>query len=271
MTATFSFSRLFKLIRKQWFENSRLYFFSMLALLALLGLVFLFWISTSSRVYREEGTYIIFIFGAYIAGSVFASMSFNMLGDKAKGSYWLGFPASHLEKLLSIIFYNVIFFTVVYCACFFLIKSVALTYVHYMVAAKPGDYSYDPMEWDHGFGEVFTIFIYVFFALQAFYLLGSVYFSRFSFVITTVVGAAMLFAFALYSIYLSKNYLPDDYNWNGSYAVQNHIYLSNNEPSINKRVELSPFTKDLLSYSVKFIWAPLFWVVAWFRLKEKEI
>jgi hypothetical protein len=266
MTATFSFSRLFKLLRKQWFENTRLYIFSTLALLALLGLVFLLWISASGRYFREEGTYIIFTFGAYIAGTVFSSMSFHMLGDKAKGSYWLGFPASHLEKLLSVIFYNVIFFSIVYCACFFLIKSVALTYVDYLIAAKPGHYSYHPMEWKNGFGEVFSYFIYGFFALQAFYMLGSVYFSRFSFVITTVIGAALLFAFALYSVYLSKNYLPDGYHWSGSYVTQ---YNQNWESF--RRFELSPFTKDLLSYSVKFIWAPLFWVVAWFRLKEKEI
>lgn len=269
MTATFSFSRLLKLIRKQWYENTRLYFFSALALLALLGLVFLFWITTSGRNYNEEGTYIIFIFGAYIAGAVFSSMSFNMLGDKAKGSYWLGFPASHLEKLLSVIFYNVIFFTVVYCACFFLIKSVALTYVDYLIAAKPGHYSFRPMEWDdRGFGRDFAYFIYAFFALQSFYLLGSVYFSRYSFVITTVIGAALLFAFALYMAYLHKTYLPDGYSWNGSYVMQ---YSQDAGTSEFKRFELSPFTKDFLSYSVKFIWAPLFWLVAWFRLKEKEI
>lgn len=270
MTATFSFSRLFKLIRKQWFENAHLYFISTLALLALLGLVFLFWIATSGSNYHEEGTYVIFIIGAYIAGAVFASLSFGMLGDKAKGSYWLGFPASHLEKLLSVIFYNVIFFTVVYCVCFFLIKSISMAYVHYVIAAKPAHFSFRPMNWNNGFGRDFAYFIYAFFALQSFYLLGSVYFSRYSFVITTVVGAAMVFAFALYMNYLDDTFLPDGYYFSGSDVVQ-YQYLHSNEPSSYKRFGLSPFTKEILSFSVKFIWAPLFLLVAWFRLKEKEI
>lgn len=270
MTATFSFVRLLKLIRKQWFENARLYFFSILALLALLGLVFLFWITSSGSRYDETPTYIIFIFGAFIAGAVFASLSFNMLSDKAKGSYWLGFPASHLEKLLCIIFYNVIFFTVVYCACFFLIKSIALTYVHYMIEAKPGYYSYHPMKWEHEFGRMFSYFIYAFFALQSFFLLGSIYFTRYSFVITTVIGAAMLFAFALCMNYFDDIFLPDGYYLSGFDTVQ-YQYLHDNNPSSYKMFELSPFTREIVSYAVKFIWAPLFGLVAWFRLKEKEI
>ena len=137
MTTTFSFSRLLQLIRKQWFENSRLYIFSILALLGILGLVMIFWVITDGPHYSEDSLYIIFLFGLFIAGSVFASMSFSMLGNKERGTYWLAFPASHLEKLICMIFYNVVVFTVVYCACFFLLKSMAVTYVNSFVAGNP--------------------------------------------------------------------------------------------------------------------------------------
>lgn len=267
MTTTFSFSRLLQLIRKQWVENSRLYLFSVLALLGMQGLIMLFWVIAAGKHYGEDSLYIIFVFGLFVAGAVFASMSFSILGNKEKGTYWLAFPASHLEKLLCTIFYNVIVFTVVYCICFFLVKSAAVGYVNALVAEKPGDYSFRRSVWDsrRSFLGVLPYFIYGFFAIQAFYLLGSVYFSRYSFVITTIIGSALIFAFAYYSIELVQNSF-NGYSWNGD-----HLRKYDTGDNTYQRYGLSPWVTDLLGFTVKYIWAPVFWVVAWFRLKEKQI
>ena len=266
MTTTFSFARLLQLVRKQWIENARLYLFSILALLGMLGLIMIFWIISGGQHYSEDLLYIIFIFGLFIAGAVFASMSFSMLGNKEKGTYWLAFPASHLEKLLCTIFYNVVVFTVIYCACFFLIKSAAVGYVNALVAEKPGVYSFRRSVWDKpSFLGILPYFIYGFFAVQAFYLLGSVYFSRYSFVITTIVGSALIFAFAYYSVELIQSSL-NGYSWNGD-----HLRKYDGGYDTYQRYELSPWITGVLGFTVKFIWAPVFWVVAWFRLKEKQI
>ncbi|MEO6915407.1 MAG: hypothetical protein ABI151_06855, partial [Chitinophagaceae bacterium] len=99
MSNTFSFSRLGKLIVKQFFENAKLYLFSALALLGLLSLIFVFWMSASFPRYGERDTYIIYLVGLIISGTIFASMSFNMLGAKDKGIYWMSIPATHFEKL----------------------------------------------------------------------------------------------------------------------------------------------------------------------------
>ena len=108
MSPTFSFSRLGKLIAKQFYENSRLYLISTLALLGLLSLAFTFWITVAGPNYQEEQTYFNFLFGLFLAGANFASMSFNMLGRKDKGIYWLGIPATHLEKLVCTILFSVV-------------------------------------------------------------------------------------------------------------------------------------------------------------------
>lgn len=269
MTTTFSFPRLLQLIRKHWVENSRLYFFSTLALLGLLGLVFTFWIATDGTHFSEDAAYIIFIVGIYIAGAVFASMSFNMLGDKPKATYWLSFPASHIEKLITVIFYSTVVFTVIYCACFFLVKTAADFYISDLVYRFPSKYTYKPVEFKGGFGEVFSISMYGFFAVQAFYLLGSVYFSRYSFVITTIVGALIIFLFVYYMSELFSHPFGSGYMWQGTSVVA----MGDNNPMTTsfKSYELSPFVKGLLEFSVKYIWAPVFWVVAWFRLKEKQV
>ncbi|HKZ67725.1 MAG TPA: hypothetical protein VJ111_15270 [Chitinophagaceae bacterium] len=267
MTTTFSVSRLLQLVRKQWIENSRLYLFSILALLGILGLIMIFWIISGGQHYSEDVLYIIFLFGIYIAGAVFASMSFSMLGNKEKGTYWLAFPASHLEKLLCMIFYNVVVFTFVYCICFFLIKAGAVAYINSLIAEKPGVYTFRRSLWgsDRSFLSVLSYFIYGFFAVQAFYLLGSVYFPRYSFVITTIVGSALIFAFAYYSVELIQSSL-NGYSWNGD-----HLRKYDGDYNTYQRYELAPWISSVLGFTVKFIWAPVFWIVAWFRLKEKQI
>ncbi|MGZ8549636.1 MAG: hypothetical protein ACXWV2_03195 [Chitinophagaceae bacterium] len=267
MTTTFSFSRLLQLVRKQWIENSRLYFFSVLALLGMLGLIMLFWVISDGNNYTEDSLYIIFLFGLFISGAVFASMSFSMLGNKDKGTYWLAFPASHLEKLICMIFYNVVVFTIVYCACFFLLKSAAVAYINSLVAEYPGKYTFRRSVWDsnRSFLGVVPYFLYGFFAVQGFYLLGSVYFSRYAFVITTIIGSALIFVFAYYFSELIQNSF-EGYSWNGDhlrkYDAGNNTY---------QRYELSPLFTGSLGFLVKYIWAPVFWVVAWYRLKEKQI
>ncbi|MGZ8557820.1 MAG: hypothetical protein ACXWWC_05790 [Chitinophagaceae bacterium] len=267
MTTTFSFSRLLQLIRKQWFENSRLYLFSTLALLGMLGLIIIFWTISDGTNYSEDSLYIIFLLGLFIAGAVFASMSFSMLGNKEKGTYWLAFPASHLEKLICMIFYNVVVFTVVYCACFFLVKSIAVTYINSLVAADPAAYSFRRSVWDsnRSFLGILPHFIYGFFAVQAFYLLGSVYFPRYSFVLTTMVGSALIFVFVYYSVELLQGVFHG-FSWNGD-----HLRKYEGDFNTYQRYELSPVLTNLLSFGVKYILAPVFWVAAWFRLKEKQI
>ena len=268
MTTTFSFPRLLQLIRKQWFENSRLYLFSTLALLGMLGLVMFFWLIADGKNYSEDSLYVIFVFGIFISGAVFASMAFSMLGNKEKGTYWLAFPASHLEKLICMIFYNVIVFTVVYCACFFLLKSLAVTYVKSLVAGDPQAYTFRRSVWDsdRSFLGIIPYFLYCFFAVQSFYMLGSVYFPRYSFVITTVVGSALVFVFVYYSMSLLKGSFHEGFSWNGD-----HLRKYEGDFSSYRRYELPQVFTSLIIFGLKYIWAPVFWVVAWFRLKEKQI
>jgi len=269
MAPNFSFSRLIQLIRKQWIENNRLYLFSTLALLGLLGLGFIIWLVASNDKFDETNIYVIFTLCIYIAGTIFAGMSFGMLGEKRKGVYWLGFPASHLEKLICIIFYNVIVFSVVYYLCFMLVKTLAVAYVLNLVAADPAKYQFRHMDWNSGFGSAYAYFIYGFYSVQAFYLLGAVYFSRFSYLLTTGIGAALFFIFMWFCISLMSGKLPAGYGWGGFSVMKYNNYVPG--PDTINKYQLPGLYTDSISFLLKFIWAPVFWVVAWYRLKEKQI
>lgn len=268
MTKDFSFRRLLLLIKKQWIESAKLYLYGTLALLGLLGVIFLFWLNTGGHRYNEEALIIIFFIGLLLSGAIFASTSFNMLSSKAKGIYWLSFPASHLEKLICLIFYNLVVFTVVYCICFFLIEQTAVSYIHHLVKSDPAKYSFDQIDWEHANTDRRIIHDYLcgFFAVQALYLLGSVYFRRYSFILTTIITAFVFFCFILLMGNL-KNLLPDDYYLN----MGRGFFVMNNTSPVHRVYDLNHAFLEVLIFLFKFIWAPFFWLVTWFRLKEKEI
>ncbi len=270
MNATFSLTRVLQLIRKQWIENTRLYGWSILALMGMLGLAFTFWLTTDNH-FREENLYIIFIISLYLAGSVFASTSFQGLGEKTRGTYWLSFPASHLEKLVCMIFYNLVVFTLLFVACFYLVKYPAVAYAKSLVASDPMKYSFSPMIWDRnfGFGEIFPYFMYGFVAVQAFYMLGSAYFSRLSFVLSSAIGTALFLIFFVYLKTIHDNLMPDDYGWRGIYVT--HEAGPAQPENYLKRYELPPLAEGTLLFLIKYAWAPVFWLITWFRLREKEI
>lgn len=265
MSPTFSFSRLGKLIAKQFFENAKLYLFSFIALFAMLSLVFAFWALATFPRWHEQSTYVIFLFGIFISGTIFASMTFGMLGNKAKGIYWLSIPATHSEKLLCGIFYSLIFFIVAYCTCFLLVKTTAVAIIQQYVKSHPKT-TYTEMTESIFKSAAFKYFSYAFIAVQSLYVLGSVYFSRFSFILTTIVAAFFTFLFVYYFVSLSRS-MFDSGAWNlltlrrFDDDIKNGFYL----------YSLPPVLGNTLKYAVQFIWAPVFWVAAWFRLREKEI
>lgn len=262
MSNTFSFRRLKMLVAKQFFENTRLYIFSILALLGLQALFFGLWFMSSGPNYGAHSIYLMSLFGLFISGAIFASMAFNMLGSKDKGIYWLGIPATHLEKLVCTIFYTTIVFSVVYWLTFIAVKEVTLLFLNGFIKDHPGT-SFEEIKNPDEFWTVFRYFVYAFYAVQALYLLGSVYFSRYSFVITTVVGAAFVFS-TLYFLNVVEDAVLDGGAWD-------IVSFSKYDYNGIKKYTLSPFITDVLTYSLKFIWVPVFWVTTWFRLKEKQM
>src|SRR5690606_37850777 len=130
----------------------------------------------------------------------FASTTYSMLNAKDTGIYWISFPASHFEKLLVTLFYNVIVFTTVYVVIFFILKWISEAYIGYLIENGEKLYSYRKVDWfrNEEFTKAFPVFCYAFFGLQAVYILGSASFKKFSFIITTVLVAAFLFCFVYY-------------------------------------------------------------------------
>ncbi|GAB3006968.1 hypothetical protein GCM10027051_03220 [Niabella terrae] len=268
MTTNFSFKRLLQLTAKHWAEHRRFYLMSTLALLGLLAIVFAIWLLTDGTHYEESNLYGVGLFGLFIIGAIFASNAFSMLGTKDKAIYWISFPASHLEKLLVVLFFNVIVFSLIYIVCFYLLKTLAMTYVDLMISREPHRFSLNPMDWTrpNGFGQVLPYFLYAFFGLQAAYLLGAASFKRFSFIITTIMVALLIFLVAYYTHKIYSSGFKG-YNFNIFELSENYSTAGDE----GRKVYTIPgYLKSSILFFLQFLIAPLLWLVTWFKLKEKQ-
>lgn len=264
MQNSFSFSRLWLLIKKQWFDNARLYSLSALALTGILVIIFTIWWLANKFEYRfhEGGTHAIFLIVLFISGLIFASTTFSLLSDKAKGLYWLSLPATPLEKLACGFFYSFIVFPVCYIISFLLVKHITF----FLIQLNPkNDIIYVNAN-DVFVKEVMPSLFYVFFSLQALFMLGSVYFERFAFIKTVLVAALIGFIFIMFVQSLAQNLLPQNFGFKGF----SEFRVYENEEGA-KIYNIPAWIGKVIVPLSKYIWVPVLLTATYFRLKEKEI
>jgi hypothetical protein len=261
MHNTFSFSRLWLLIKKQWFDNRKLYTLSAGALAGILAIIFTLWISfNGNHTYHEDQTHIIFLVMLFIGGLIFASIIFSPLADKSRGIYWLSVPATAMEKLVCGIFYGILVFIAAYLLCFFAIQKIALTLIsvnpkNTLKAAEHSIFAYKASPY----------IFYVFLALQSLFILGSAYFEKFAFIKTIIIMVVVIFTFSLFVQFVMLKILPPHIGMNDLTTFR--IYDDN----AVRIYRIPQWAGNTLSFLAKFIWAPVLLTATYFRLKEKEI
>ncbi len=294
MNQTFNTGRWWLLVGKHWSENKRKYTLSLIAIAGLL----LFWfivmaISDGFRGLNISMQTTTYYFGLFLAGCLYGSILFADLGSKTKGLNYLTVPASHLEKLLCSLFYSVIIFFVFYTALFYLVDILivkaanALEYSYWVKHHTAGN-TFEPQEIynvfyqpEHSSRNEGLIYILLgYFVVQSVFILGSVYFPKFSFIKTVIasflIGLLMVFLVVkvIAPILPSGNYYHgltsyEVYTVKDSPAVQGIMIYSDAET--DKLVSIPEWIGDVLLFLLKFAFAPLFWLATYYRLKEKEI
>jgi hypothetical protein len=265
MQATFSFYRLGLLIRKQWAERGRLYILMLGAIAGLLAIAFFIWGISDTKTLWIEPLYIFLFVGLFLGGCIMAGMTFSDLSQRTTGIYYLGTPATHTEKLVCGILYAQVFYNAAYLAIFFIIKALAFG----LVALHPHmeiRHVTDNAEQLDGFRTAYYFASIIFAAIQTFYLLGSVFFERFAFVKTTVAGALIGILFVLFLHYAIEPIMPVNMEPQGVGGFR--LQGASGETYI---YTLPYGLSKFLWWMVRYMWMPILWVVAFFRLKEKEI
>ena len=298
MTQTFDARRWWLLVGKHWSENRKKY---TLALIAIAGLLLLWYtvmlLSDGHRSMYPGVQVSTYYTGLFIAGCLYGSMLFTDLGSKTRGLNYLVVPASHLEKLLCSLFYAVVVFFVCYTAIFYIVDIVmvkaanAVAYSQWLKGHAAGD-EFEPRKIANVFyqpaqskaPEMLEYLLLLYFVIQAIFIVGSVYFARFSFIKTTIAAllTGLCIAFLIGKVILPI--LPHGSYYRGItsyhvYTVKEGITINGvtsgisiySDPATDKLITLPPWIDDVLLFLLKFAFAPFLWLAAYFRLKEKEI
>lgn len=192
-----------------------------------------------------------------LSGTIFTSNVFADLGDSRKCIPWLTLPATHFEKYLVAWIYTMLVFLLVYTAVFY---GVLLIAVH--IRDFPG---YTPRIFNVFQKPVFLIFLlYAFLHGIAFW--GAIFFKRLHFIKT----AFAFFIFFALLVWFNKIVLGLMLTKKAEAAPpfgSARIYENGSYKDIN----LASQTQDAIMISLIVAVAFIFWVAAFYRLKEKEV
>ena len=263
MNNFFNYHRFALLVRRQWIENRRLF---LMALATLLGLGIFFY---ALNMDWEKGVLlnvmsriIIFYLGFFLSGSFFTNYIFRDLSDKNSSTSFLLVPSSHFEKQLSASLYIFVIFPIAFFILFLIIDYSFVSI---------GDGIMDDLKNKTGLlpnkmlseylktNEArLDIMIPQWLCVQAFMILGSISFTGWSYIKTAFAGFAVIFIIVLFKLLMDKLLWQDLTNqFTGTQSFQ----IQPTEEILN----------EYIMFGIKYVLAPLLLVIAYFKLKEKQV
>ncbi|MBS1603830.1 MAG: hypothetical protein JST42_14280 [Bacteroidetes bacterium] len=273
----FSFHRWWLLVTKHWSENYRRYLLFLLAIGGLLLAWFSFILMVSQLILIDTFMqFAAYFAGLYLVGCFYASWLFADLSSTQGGIGFLSLPASHLEKLLCALFFGVILFFIGYTLVFYLVDIPILHLSNSILVKYPRNYQnttlpIQPAPLYNVFSNQAFIpetrtFLAGFFSAQALFFLGSVYFTRWTFIRSVIVGLLCLLTFVVIDAKLINFFLPS--GWHDVFFLW--VYNDADQHPV-RYVRLPHTTGKILNIFIA-VCAPLFlWIITWQRLKEKEV
>jgi hypothetical protein len=259
---------------KHWADNKKRYGLSILAFIGLLITWFVFTMLTGMDdiPMGKEAQQVTFFLSLFAVGTFYASQYFRDLGSRAKGINFLLVPASAFEKLLCSLLYTVLLFFALFTAGYYLVDLLMVTIAN----ALPGA---DKLGEKTSVINVFKIiivrfnrdstinFLLFFFSVQSAFLLGSVYFEKYSFIKTIISGFVACFILFCFMYFFTEHLLPDgDYPM--GFLTAYRVYVDGvNDPL----VQVPRWIGEVFRFAIMYGVAPFFWLVTYFRLKEKQV
>jgi glucan phosphoethanolaminetransferase (alkaline phosphatase superfamily) len=218
-----------------------------------------------------------FFFSLFAIGSFYASQIFRDLGSRSRGINYLMVPASAMEKLLCSLTFGVVLFFLVFTAAFYLADGLMVLIANalhpsYNEAGPEGTqvkaslinvFNYN----EPGQKNNINLYILLFFlAIQSLFILGSVYFEKYSFIKTAIsMFVSMLIFFLL--LYLFNESLMPNGGFHKGFSAYRVIEDNNKEVLVELPQWIGPLLRGILMYALP----PFFWTVTYFRLREKQV
>ena len=260
MNNIFNINRFGRLFIKHTVEHYKSYLMSLTVLLGvmLLGGGFITYLIPGDSMDVGMQT-ALFTSVLLLAGSIFASTIFADLGDNKKAMASLTLPASHFEKYLVAWLYSVLIFVIVFTAGFYLILLFLVNLKHFS-GPTPEIFNVFNSTNDVGFQ------MYLLFALlQSIAFYGAICFKKLHFIKTAfaffiVIAILVLTNQVLLSILLRRSVLP-------TMPFGMLRFMENNQ---EKAISLGQHQGDYALCLITIL-IIIFWVAAYYRLKEKQV
>ena len=255
MNYNFNMNRFARLFLKHTAEHYKSYLMSLAVLIGVLvlgGCFLVYMVEARLDKNVQSALYMIMLF---LAGTIFTSTVLTDLGDRKKAVAWLTLPASHFEKYLVAWVYSLLIFLVVYTASFYL-SAV------FVVNIKQFD--------GHRYGvlniferRIFeTCLIYAF--LHSVALYGAVFFERLHFIKTAFVFFISLALLVIINKIILGALLGR--------AVESTPPFSNVRFSgSDQEVRVAEKLQEPYMIWLVTVLAVIFWIAAYWRLKEKQV
>ncbi|MBF8962716.1 hypothetical protein I0P70_05605 [Pontibacter sp. FD36] len=258
MNNHFNLSRFALLFRKHTVEQYKTY---LMSLGVLLGAMFII-MGTASYLaatpMESEEQSIFFMFFMIGAGMVFSSTVFAQLGDKKKAIAFLTLPASQLEKYLVGWLYAFPIYLLLFIPSYYLILTIVLS-----IDPRVGD---EPEMINILTSEPRLHILLIFYALfNALMLVGSAYFNKHHFIKTAFAGFVGILLFYNLNKLWVQAMLGRDLVTAGPFSA---AYFMENE----KRFDVGAYEgNETLIVLLLVVLALISWVVAYFKIKEKQV
>jgi hypothetical protein len=271
MNNTFDFNRFSLLVKRQWVENRKLFLMASFALFGLGVFAYSLSINWDNGYISEAIQVLCFMGGLFLAGTFFTNYVFKDFSDKNSTTHFLMTPSSHLEKLLSGSFYSFIAFPIIFSVIFFTIDYFFVglgNSVHHDLVAKNliHDASWkDNVLWFEQLSEkpaiVLQPMIGMWLMAQSATIIGTIMFTRWSYIKTAFIIFALIIALGFLTNYVFDFMIGalDEQ----AIAKTHNFYL------------LIRPTKDMLMkitiMCLKYVFTPILLLIAYFKLKEKQV
>jgi hypothetical protein len=270
-----SASRFGAYLKKHLVDNYRLYVMSLIVLTGLLLFALLFAVFAEPSIHTYTDLIPFFLIGLYVAGLIFTSKSFDELGNKSRGMDYLLLPASHLEKFLTTLLITTIGFLSVYHVAFFLAVKAGES----ILSLRNGTPLINDLAYNRQ-ANGWYINYFIWFVAQAMFLLGTVYFQKYSLIKTVlcffIFLTGMYLINAIFAQIFFQKYMRD---WKQQFPfIGVNIFLPRNMEAHTVQYSMNFVMLELpkrawkpLLYFFEYFVPPILWTVAYFKLRDKEI
>lgn len=262
MNNTFNLQRFLLLFKKHTIEHGKTYLLATAVLTGIMFLVLWFTGFTNSGRLPKTAQISIFVGGLILTGTIFTSLIFSNLGNKKEAIPILTLPVSHLERFIVAWIYSFIIFQLVFIGVFYITDSIAIA-INTPTPIQAG--SVPPIN-VLDFDEHTIIGFFFYAGLHAYAFWGAIFFNKVHFVKSAFVLLAGFMVLILINKALSSFLITGVIIENAAPFSSLHYH----DHDILYSFKASNSVASVGGFLVIII-TLLFWVSAFFRLKEKEV